>query len=89
MPLNSESPFTFKILLENGDDYFLASGYAEYKWLDPSNFGSVPFYIYGDKTALIMFKDEDVTIYIIKNAEVAESFRRTFTVLWKNACIPT
>ncbi|PCI98712.1 MAG: hypothetical protein COB14_07390 [Alphaproteobacteria bacterium] len=87
--LNSESPFTFKILLENGDDYFLASGYAEYKWLDPSNFGSVPFYIYGDKTALIMFKDEDVTIYIIKNSEVAESFRRTFTVLWKNACIPT
>lgn len=86
--LNSQTPFSFKILIENGDDYFLASDYAEYRWLDKIHFGSVPFYIYGEKTALILFKDNDVNIYIIHNSDVSETFRKSFAALWKTACIP-
>ncbi len=87
--LHEETPITFKILLEAGDDYFLASDYAEYRWIDKQLFGAVPFYSYGDKTALLLFKDQSVNIFILNNQEITESFRKSFLALWKTAKIPS
>ena len=87
--LHEKTPLTFKILLETDDDYFLASDYAEYRWLDKQLFGPVPFYSYGDKTAMLLFQDNSVVIFILNNQDMTESFRKSFSALWKTAKIPS
>ena len=77
----------FKILIETGDTNFSAGSYAEYRWVDKETFSSVPFYVYGDKLAMILFK-EDVKIYVIHDADIANAQRVQFAVTWESADIP-
>ncbi len=81
--LKKDKNFSFKILVEEGDLHHVAD-YAEYRYVKPENFASVPFYVYGKKTAMILFGD-DVAIYIIDNLEIAEAQRKQFTFAWKAA----
>lgn len=75
----------FQILVEEGDDYFTASKYAEYRYLPSAYFGSVPTYIYGDKKAEILFEKDDVTVLVLKNQKSVEAQRKYFAVLWEKA----
>ena len=45
---------SFKILIKEGDNNMLAQ-YAEYACLPADIFGDMPLYLYGDKTAFIVF----------------------------------
>lgn len=81
--LYKEKKFVFKILIKEGDNHQVAK-YAEYKHLKPENFGSVPFYVYGSKTAMILFGD-DVAVYIIDNKEIAQAQRKQFNIVWSAA----
>jgi len=82
--LAKEKPFQFKILCRDGDDHQVAS-YAEYKYVEPEHFGAVPFYVYGEKTAIILFGEDKVSVHIINNKEIADAQRKQFNLAWKFA----
>lgn len=77
-----------KFLVREGDNYFIASEYAEYKWTPKDQFGNIPFYIYGNKTALISFDDNNVVVYVIDNQSIADFCRKQFYMSWNNAIEP-
>lgn len=77
---------SYKILVKEGDTYFPAK-YAQYRWLPKDLFYSVPFYLYGQKLAIILFEDEP-TIILIDYPAVAEAYRHQFNGIWGQAIVP-
>ena len=77
----------FKILQRQGDNYFPAKTYAEYKWVDVDNFLAVPFYVYGDCMALMMLNPEPMVI-IHRHGAIAAAFRKQFDLIWKSSKNP-
>ncbi|HPF78437.1 MAG TPA: helix-turn-helix transcriptional regulator [Alphaproteobacteria bacterium] len=75
----------FKILVKEGDTNTISSGYAKYKALSKENFGEVPLYIYGDKTALIVFEEENVEVFVIKHFAITQYFIDRFNKAWAEA----
>jgi transcriptional regulator with XRE-family HTH domain len=82
-----DNEFFFKILIREGDDYFAAGKYAEYRWVPEQEFSNVPFYVYGDRLAILIF-DKEASVYILKNKKIADAYRRQFSVLWNRAIKP-
>lgn len=74
--------FKFKILVEEGDDFFIASKIAEYRWLPSTMFNNQSFYSYGNKLAIINFQDSYVRVLIIEQEDIAEGFRHLFKLQW-------
>lgn len=77
----------FRILIQEGDKNFSAGSYAEYRWVPKEQFSAAPFYVYGDRFAMILFQ-KDVSVYVIRNRDIAEAQRKQFNVAWENANIP-
>lgn len=77
----------FKIIQKEGDSYFPAKNYAEYKWIPASQFLAVPFIVYGDKLAVVIF-DPEPTIIVNNYPLVAEAYRLQFQAIWENAITP-
>jgi transcriptional regulator with XRE-family HTH domain len=77
----------FKILQREGDSYFPAKNYSEYRWIPEQSFMAVPFFVYGDKLAIIVF-DKDPKIIVINYPIVAEVYRLQFNALWGAAIVP-
>lgn len=75
----------FKILVEEGDSNLAAADYAEYRYLPSDKFSDIPLYIYGDKAAIIVFEENHVEIFVIKQLRVAEYFKKRFMLLWPKA----
>lgn len=82
------SGIKFKILLQEGDDYFPASSYAEYRWLPKDLFSSVPFYLFGKKLGIIIF-DNEPKIIVLDYPAVADAYKKQFEAMWKAALLPT
>lgn len=78
----------FKILQKEGDGYFPAKSYAEYRWIPSKQFLAVPFIVYGDKLSIILFEPEP-TIIINSFPLVAEAYRLQFNNLWENSIRPS
>lgn len=72
---------TYKILVKEGDKNFVASDYAQYRWIPKEQFTTVPFYIYGPKIAILMFNEEP-TIIVLNYASIADAFRIQFETNW-------
>ncbi len=83
--MNSVDNLMSKILIEEGSEGIADSSYAKYKFVSKESFGSLPLYMYGDKTALIIFKKDDVEIYSINQSAVTQYFRSIFMLKWQNA----
>lgn len=75
---------TYKILVKKGDDFFSASEYAEYRWLPEDLFSFVPFYVYGEKLAILLFEDTP-TVIVLEYKAVSEAYRIQFKVLWDSS----
>lgn len=73
---------TFRILVKEGDTHFTGSQYASYRWLSESLFGKISFYIYGGKTAIISFEDDEFSAFVLSHARVTEFYREEFNRLW-------
>jgi len=79
---------TYKIMIREGDTYFLASSdYAQYRWIPRNHFASVPFYVYDRKLAILLF-DAEPTVIILDYPMAAEAYRIQFDAIWQNAIIP-
>jgi len=60
--------------------------YCEYRWISKGYVDSVPFYIYDDKFAIIVFDSEpSPKITVIQSPSVAKAFRRQFYSMWDKA----
>lgn len=75
---------SYKILIREEDTFFLASDYAEYRWISKEYFASVPFYVYGIKLAMLLFADEP-TVIVVDYPAVAAAYRTQFEALWDQA----
>lgn len=78
---------SYKILVREGDTFFFASDYAEYRWISKEYFSSVPFYVYGNKLAMLLFGDEP-TVIVIDYPAVAAAYRSQFEALWDHGQMP-
>ena len=76
--------YNFKIIVEEGDWFFIASEIAEYKWFPKALFNRQSFYIYGNKAAFINFLDNDVIIFILGQPQFAEGLKVLFDIAWDN-----
>lgn len=76
---------TFRILTEEGDTRLAIPEYATYRWTQKERFSDIPFYIYGEKMAVILFEEKDVNVYVINNPKIAAAFKRQFMVLWEQS----
>lgn len=85
--MGSLSNVRYKIMIKEGDLNYLASSYAEYKWIRKELFASVPFYVYGDKLAIVLFSPEP-SVILIENKAVSDAYRIQFEVLWETADRP-
>ena len=79
--------FTFKIIVEEGDNQFIARGFAEYRWFPKERFNDRTLYCYGDKLAFLNFTKDNVRILVMQQADIATSFRELFKIAWDNVAI--
>jgi predicted transcriptional regulator len=71
--------YTERVLIPHKHDYFI-SPHGSYRWLPKQLIGPVPYFIYGDRYAIIMWKMKRVVV--MRNKSVADSFRNQFNGLW-------
>lgn len=68
------------------DEERKTSSYREYRKHALGVAGNVPFYVYGDKLAILVFEDlKDPQIVVISSVAVAKAYRDQFNVMWKAA----
>lgn len=79
-----KASYSFKILIKEGDTNFVGSDYAEYRWMAKDQFHSVPFYVFGNNLAFLIF-GEQTTIHLINNPEIADAQRTQFNMAWEGA----
>ncbi len=76
---------SFRVLIAESDQNQYSASHCEYRRLpDELIFTDAPFYIYGDRLALIVWRDTPKFI-IISDNDLTEAYRRQFDFLWKNA----
>lgn len=75
---------SYRILINEGDDYTPGSGYAQYRWMPSDLFASVPFYIYGNKTAILLFGAE-LRVICLSYPEIASAYRVQFEDIWQRS----
>ena len=69
-----------KLLAMEHDDFFVTD-IENYRWVTADIFSQVPYFVYGDKYAMILW-GPPVKIVLIENEAIAESFRRQFYAHW-------
>jgi transcriptional regulator with XRE-family HTH domain len=78
--------FTLNCILTKDPTNIICSAYCEYRYIPAGVIESVPFYVYDDKYAIIVFdKNNSPTVTIIDSAPIAEAFRRQFYSMWDKA----
>ncbi|MBE2190586.1 MAG: helix-turn-helix transcriptional regulator [Alphaproteobacteria bacterium] len=85
--MNELDNISYKILVQEGDTNFIASSYAEYRWLPKEFFASVPFYVYGTKLAIILFETE-LTVMVLDYPTITDAYRKQFEAIWELSKTP-
>lgn len=77
------------ILIREGDENFVASSYAEYRWQNKESFSPTAFYVFGDNLALISFYSENPPhVVLITSSAFAAAYRKQFKEDFARAKIP-
>jgi len=69
-----------RLLFLEGDLNFL-SRRNNYRWVPKELFGEIPMAIYGDNVSIILW-GPPMRLVVIRNAAIAETFRRQFDAIW-------
>ncbi len=73
-----------RCLVKEGDPNLGASEYCQYRWQAKKHFSNVPFYVYGDKLAIIVTSGpEDPLTLLIHNRTIAQAYRLQFETIWQ------
>lgn len=81
--------FQFRIIVKEGDEFLIASDFAEYRWFPQNMFRNQSFYAYGSKLALIDFKENNVEVMMLDQKDFTESFRILFNIAWDHVAKKT
>mgnify|MGYP003973155445 CR=1 FL=1 len=73
-----------RVIIREGDKGLFQKGTSTYRKIPPKYFNPNPIQIYGDNVQTIVWGNPDYLI-IIRNKNVAESYRKQFELLWKIA----
>ena len=76
-----------RVLVKEDDFYTVPdSHYIEYRSSASQRTGDVPFYVYGEKFAILMFNHKPAPqIVVITSSLVSSAYRDQFDVLWKSS----
>ncbi len=77
-----KNKLSFKIIIEEGDWFFIANEFADYRWFPKELFKEHSFYAYNHKLALIDFEQNDVRILVLDQKHFTESFVVLFDIAW-------
>ncbi|MDP9126981.1 MAG: helix-turn-helix transcriptional regulator [Pseudomonadota bacterium] len=88
--MNELKNMTVRILIQDKPHTRVAEesqgSYREYRRLSESGVSNVPFYVYGDKLAILIFDEKkNFHIVVISSAPVAKAYREQFEILWRSA----
>lgn len=88
--MNALKNFKHRILLKEKpvtvqQKELIHGGYREYRKRSPQDTANVPFYVYGDKLAILMLADAVPQIVVITSTLVAQAYREIFNALWQMA----
>lgn len=75
-----------KIIAKKGDTHFTVP-YGEYRWIDKTNFSGTPFYVYGDKLAMIIW-DPQLEVIILQYPQLVDAYQKQFLTQWDIAEVP-
>ncbi|MBI5389900.1 hypothetical protein HZB02_00240 [Candidatus Woesearchaeota archaeon] len=73
-----------RVIIKKGSKGMFQKGTSKYKRIPEKFFNQNPVQIYGDNVQIIVWGNPDYLI-IIRNREVADSYRKQFELLWKTA----
>ena len=79
--------FTYRVIVEQGDNTMFGADYAEYRWVPKEQFNDKTIFVYGPYVALVNF-DGDLTVTSIHQREFADTMRQLMLNSWDNAEIP-
>lgn len=89
--MNSIANLTMRILILDRPHTLLpeenlGTSYREYRKLADVSVANVPFYVYGDKLAILAFEGENPPqIVVLSSALASRAYREQFDVIWKTA----
>lgn len=75
-------------VLVKEDDFFSVPDavHIEYRWNPNQSIGDVPFYVFGNKFAILMFNQEpSPRIIVVTSKLLSAAYREQFDVLWGNS----
>lgn len=76
-------------LIKEGDTNYVCSDYADYRWLPSELFDPVPFYIYGDKLAIMSFQTVPAPTIVVHNIPaITHAYKKQFEALWNMSKTP-
>jgi DNA-binding XRE family transcriptional regulator len=85
--MNKIEGIQIRVIISYDDAYKIGnSKYISYHRSNAKLNETVPFYVYGNKLAILTFQDEP-QITIIDSLQVAKAYRQSFEVLW-NVALP-
>lgn len=77
---------TVKCILTENTENLCSASYSSYRTISKRYIDSVPFYIYDDKYAIILFEaNPSPKIIVIQSRLIANAFRRQFHSMWEKA----
>jgi len=79
--------FTYRVILEEGDDIMFGSEYAHYRWISKDQFNDKTIFVYGPYVALVNFEGE-LTVTCIHQREFADTMRQLMSNSWDRAWDP-
>ena len=85
--INIKDRFDYRIIVEEGEDVFVAHQFAEYRWFPKDLFNRKTLHSYHTKLAFFDYEGDEVKILLIDQAEFAESFRVLFDIAWDRVAI--
>lgn len=75
-----------RILSLEGDRNFMDPS-SEYRWVDESRYHDVPYFVYADKYAMLLWEPSPRVI-LIENKAIADNYRKQFNRHWEEAKRP-
>jgi predicted transcriptional regulator len=77
-----------KCILTEDASHLPGTDYCEYRQISRHYVDSVPFYVYDDKYAIVVFEaDPSPKITVIQSPVIARAFRRQFHSMWDKASL--
>lgn len=76
-----------RIAIREGDESFIL-GRAEYRWFPKDKWTNRTYYAYGPKLAFLNFENNNIDIRVFNDAELADSFRIMYDVVWEHKTQP-